>query len=73
MADELIRVGKTRIVTEVMLRRAHTVAVAARLHKLPTPVADSAAAKAWGAIPANAAGNTHSEQAGILRAIARTV
>jgi hypothetical protein len=73
MADELIRVGKSRIVTEVMLRRAHRVAVAARLHALPTPVADEAAAKAWAAIPADAAGNTHAEQAALLRTVARTV
>ncbi|MFD5697475.1 hypothetical protein [Streptomyces lasiicapitis] len=70
-AAELERMGKGRIVTEGTLRRAFTVAVAARLHTLPNRIADAVSARAWGTIPAGIEGNTHRVQAAVLRGIAR--
>lgn len=70
-AAELERMGKARVITEINLRRAFRVAVAARLHSLPTVVADKAAATAWAAIPPGIEGNTHRVQAAVLRGVAR--
>ncbi|MEI5100325.1 hypothetical protein RB200_19580 [Streptomyces sp. PmtG] len=70
-AAELERMGQAHITTETTLRRAITVAVAARLHTLPTAVADAAASTAWAAIPPGVDGNTHRVQAAVLRGAAR--
>ncbi|QCX81077.1 hypothetical protein C9F11_37470 [Streptomyces sp. YIM 121038] len=70
-ADVLEGMGRDRRVTETTLRRAVTVAVATHLHTLPTAVADTAAARAWAAIPAGVDGNTHHVQAQVLRGVAR--
>ena len=70
-AAELERVGPGRRATETALRRAITVAVAARLHHLPDAVVRQAATRAWDAIPAGVEGNTNGVQARILRGAAR--
>ncbi|MVO84168.1 hypothetical protein GPA10_05125 [Streptomyces sp. p1417] len=70
-AAELERMGRTSLVTEGALRRAITVAVATRLHQLPTTVADEAARRAWAAIPPGVDGNTGRVQAAVLRGTAR--
>jgi hypothetical protein len=61
------------ILTDPKWRGTYAHAVAAVVSNLPTPVADNAAAIAWQALPNGAAGNTYGEQAGIIRAMARSI
>ncbi|MFH9072699.1 hypothetical protein [Streptomyces alboflavus] len=70
-ADVLEDMGEDRRVTERTLRRALTVAVAARLHRLPTAVVNAVVKRVWEAIPAGVEGNTHHVQAQVLRGAAR--
>jgi hypothetical protein len=52
MAAELERTGNHRdLITDITLRRMFTVAVAAKLHQLPTPVADEVASKVADRLP----------------------
>ncbi|MFJ5151396.1 hypothetical protein ACIQCF_07370 [Streptomyces sp. NPDC088353] len=56
MADEVERAGNQRdLITDIALRRAYTVAVAAKLHQLPTLVADEVSAKVADLLPDPAA------------------
>lgn len=52
IAAELERTGNRRdLVTDVSLRRAFTVSVAAKLHSLPTPVADEVSTQVADLLP----------------------
>ncbi|GED89335.1 hypothetical protein [Streptomyces sp. 6-11-2] len=74
MADEVERAGNRRdLITHIALRRAYTVAVAAKLHQLPTPVADEVSAKVAGLLPDPAATLLRSECTSRLRELTEAV
>jgi hypothetical protein len=74
MAAELERTGnRRRLLTEVGLRRAFTVAVAAKLHTLPTVVANEVADRVAALLPGSGPLDTHGAYAQQLRKIAEAV
>ena len=74
IAAELERTGNRRdLVTGIDMRRAFTVSVAARLHQLPTPVADEVSAKVADLLPDPALTITRSECTHRLRQLAEAV
>lgn len=74
MADELERTGnRRRLLTEVGLNRAFTVAVAARLHALPTIVADEVSERVARLLPPLAPDTTCGQYAPLLRTLAGVV
>lgn len=74
MASELNRTGNRRdLVTDIRLRRAYTVAVAAKLHQLPTAVADEVAVKVADLLPDPTLTITHGETVTRLRQLAEAV
>lgn len=74
MAAWMERVAnRRRLLTEVGLRRAFTVAVAARLHQLPTAVADEVAARVARMLPDCGPVTTHGQYAAVLRQLAEDV
>ncbi|MGW4042983.1 hypothetical protein [Streptomyces sp. NPDC004721] len=72
IVDELERTGnRRRLLTEVGLRRAFTVAVAAKLHALPTAVANEVSEQVAKLLPNTGPVITHGGYATLLREIAQ--
>jgi hypothetical protein len=74
MADELERTNLRRqLLDDIHTRRAFTVAVAARLHTLPTVVGNEVSERVAKLLPPLAPDSTTSTYAPLLRTLARTV
>ncbi|NUS13461.1 MAG: hypothetical protein HOY69_19005 [Streptomyces sp.] len=74
MAAELERTGNRRdILTNIALRRAYTVSIAAKLHQLPTAVADEVSQKVADLLPDPDLTATHGATADRLRELAEAV
>ncbi len=73
MADLIGFATPDSLISEVGLNRMYTVAVAAQLHELPTPVADEVAQRVDKLLPPLRPGITCGEYAPLLRTLATAV